>query len=82
MAAQANKNPAGSLPRDFFNPVIADQHAIYLTGYANLFQLLPRAAARPQVPSDGSTQTTSKPKPAASARHCRRRCREFASVRS
>jgi outer membrane protein assembly factor BamB len=32
-------------PEGSFNPVIADTGAIYLTGYGDLFQLLPRATA-------------------------------------
>ena len=35
-----------SFPEGAFNPVIADQKAIYLTGYTNLFQLLPARSAR------------------------------------
>src|SRR5581483_5258062 len=32
-------------PEGAFNPVIADQKAIYLTGYANLFELFPARSA-------------------------------------
>jgi outer membrane protein assembly factor BamB len=33
-----------SFPQGAFTPVIADPHTVYLTGYGNLFELLPRAA--------------------------------------
>jgi outer membrane protein assembly factor BamB len=35
-----------SFPEGAFNPVIADPKAVYLTGYANLFELLPRTPAK------------------------------------
>jgi outer membrane protein assembly factor BamB len=35
-----------SFPDGAFNPVIADRTAIYLIGYSNMFELLPRAAAK------------------------------------
>jgi outer membrane protein assembly factor BamB len=39
-----------SFPEGSFNPVIADGKAVYLTGYANLFQMLPaRQSAAPPV---------------------------------
>jgi hypothetical protein len=34
-----------SFPSGSFNPVIADPTALYLTGYADLFQLVPRRRA-------------------------------------
>lgn len=38
-----------SFPEGAFTPVIADLHTVYLTGYGNLYQLLPRGASRTQV---------------------------------
>jgi outer membrane protein assembly factor BamB len=39
-----------SFPEGSFNPVIADGQAVYLTGYANLFQMLP---SRPHAAAAG-----------------------------
>jgi outer membrane protein assembly factor BamB len=62
-----------SFPEGSFNPVIADQNAIYLTGYANLFELLPARSAHAPGASAASSPVTgsAKAKTGATARHHR-----------
>ena len=71
-----------SFPDGAFTPIIADYHALYLDGYASIYQLLPgRAAHRPpQAPGQaprrrarlttppGTPSTPSKKRPRATAK--------------